>query len=141
MFLSRGVGGLLVWLAWSVSAVGAPCDNPMPVRFAHGAAAADITGGTARGELACFTVRARKGQHISLTQPKGDNIVLQLYAPPWTITRGTDGIRINGYALPGAREGEDSRAWAGRLPATGSYLLVLGTTWGGGEYRLHIAID
>jgi hypothetical protein len=78
---------------------------------------------------------------MALTQPEGSNIVLQIYAPPWTITQGTDGIRVNGRALPGAAEGDDAKAWAGRLPASGSYLLVLGTTWGGGDYRLHLGID
>jgi hypothetical protein len=142
MSLNRSTGGLLVWLVWSsVSAAGAPCDNPMPVRFAHGTAEAEISGGIVRGELACFTIEARKGQHMSLTQPQHDNVVLQLYPPPWTITRGADGIRVNGHAMPGALEGEDVKAWAGRLPATGSYLLVLGTTWGGGKYRLRIGIE
>jgi hypothetical protein len=139
--LKRSFASLLVGLVWSATAVAAPCDNPVPVRFAHGAAAAEIVGGIARGELACFTIEASKGQHMALTQPKGSNIVLQLYAPHWAITHGADGIRVNGRALPGAAEGEDTKAWAGRLPATGSYLLVLGTTWGGGDYRLHLGID
>ena len=139
--MNRSFAGLLVWLVWSAVAVAGPCDHPVPVRFAHGVAAGEITGGIARGELACFTVGARKGQHMSLTQPQGGNIVLQIYAPPWTVTHRADGMRVHGRALPGAAEGEDTKAWAGRVPATGSYLLVLGTTWGGGEYRLHIEID
>jgi hypothetical protein len=141
LVLNRSFASLLVWLVWSAIAVAAPCGNPAPVRFAHGAAAGEITGGIARGELACFTIAARKGQRMWLTQPKGGSVVLQLYAPPWTIMRGADGVRVNGRALPGAAEGEDTKAWAGKLPASGSYLLVLGATWGGGEYRLHIEID
>ena len=37
-------------------------------------------------------------------------------------------------------EGRDASEWSGRLPATGAYLLVLGTSRGGGEYSVHMEV-
>jgi hypothetical protein len=141
--LARGFAFLLAWSAWAAAAAAAPSDVSVPVRFAAGAAAAEITGGIARGEVACFTVAARKGQHMRVSQPgrEDSNIVIQIYAPRWLVARSPNGIRVRGLALPGAAEGQDAKTWSGTLPTSGNYLLVLGTTWGGGEYRLRVEID
>ena len=119
----------------------ADCENPEPIRFAPGTSAADLDGGLARGDRACFTIAARTGQHVAVTQPnRGEgNIVLQFYRPPWTVTVLPHGPRVSGTALPGAGEGEDAAEWRGTLPATGAYLLVLGTSRGGGEY--HVCVE
>ncbi|HEY6431836.1 MAG TPA: hypothetical protein VIZ17_07605 [Acetobacteraceae bacterium] len=95
-----------------------------------------------RGTRDCFTIEARAGQNLSIAHPgRGDtNIVIQLYRPPWRVRDGDDGLDVAGRALPGAGEGADATHWSGRLPASGAYLLVIGTSWGGGEYRLRIAI-
>jgi hypothetical protein len=68
----------------SSAAAAAPCDAPTPVRFAPGSDASEITGGIARGEVACFTIVARRGQHMSVSQPARDdtNVVMQIYQPP-----------------------------------------------------------
>lgn len=77
---------------------------------------------------------------VRQANPEGSNVVLQLYQPPWSVTRSADGFRVHGRSLPGASEGQDAKAWAGRLPSAGNYLLVLGRTWGGGPYRINIEI-
>ena len=79
---------------------------------------------------------------MSLSQPgqQNSNVVVQIYRPQWTIDHSPDGIIVRGQALRGAAEGDDTQAWAGILPAAGKYLLVLGTSWGGGEYRVRVAI-
>ncbi len=102
----------------------------------------EVRGGIARGELACFTIAGHLGQHMSVSQPDpGDsNIVMQIYRPPWAIKHTEDGIRVGGQALPGVKEGDDAKGWGGTLPATGNYLLVLGTSWGGGEYHVQIKL-
>ena len=117
----------------------AGCDRPAPVRFPAGAFATDLSGGVARGERACFTIGAGAGQTLSVTQRKSpdSNIVFQLYQPGWKITPGPD---LSGDALKGAADGDDARAWSGKLPAKGNYLLVVGTTRGGGEYNLRVEI-
>ena len=118
------------------------CDKPTPIRFAPGASAADITGGLARGDRDCFTISARTGQRMTMTQTdRGEgNIVLQLYRPPWTTAPSPDGLVVRGTALRGTEEGRDATEWSGRLPATGAYLLVLGTSRGGGEYSVHMEV-
>ena len=139
----RGSGVIvLVLLAWSSTAGAAPCDAPRPIRFAAAANTAEVTGGIARGELACFTIPARQGQSMVISHPAEHDsaVIMQIYLPPWTIVRTSDGIRVRGRALPGAAEGEDATSWAGTLPETGRYLLVLGASWGGVEYHLRVEI-
>jgi hypothetical protein len=36
--------------------------------------------------------------------------------------------------------GEALGAWSGVLPRSSAYLLVVGTGWGGGEYRLRLVL-
>lgn len=95
-----------------------------------------------RGDRDCFTIAARAGQRLSISQPSRaeTNIVVQLYQPPWHIRRAEDSIEFAGRALPGAAEGADATRWSGVLPRGGSYLLVVGASWGGGEYRLRLVL-
>jgi hypothetical protein len=126
---------------WSAATVAAPCNTPRPVRFARGQTAAEVRGGIARGEQDCRTFAARAGQLLSASVGSVEhNVVFQMYRPGWRIARNDGGFEIAGTALPGAGEGDDASSWSGRLPRTGSYLVVLGTTRGSGEYRLHLRI-
>jgi hypothetical protein len=126
---------------WGQAALGA-CDHPKPVHFAPGAISADLTGGIPRGELDCYTIGVRQGQHLTVDQAHAadSNIVFQLYRPPWSVKTGEDGVDVTGTALPGAEDGADAKQWSGALPVRGDYLLVVGTSFGGGEYRLRIEI-
>jgi len=103
----------------------------------------EVRGGIARGELACFTIAGRLGQHMSVSQPDpgNSNIVMQIYRPRWAINHTADGVRVRGWPLPGVKEGDDAKGWNGTLPATGNYLLVLGTSWGGGDYHVRIKLN
>jgi len=141
--LARSLAALLGCCLWCNAAAAAPCHAPLPLRLAAGSTSKEIAGGIARGELACFTFEARRGQHMTVSQPDPDdsNIVMQIYRPPWAITREADGISVRGLPLPGAKEGDDAKGWSGTLPATGRYLLVLGTSWGGGPYRIIVKLD
>jgi hypothetical protein len=126
---------------WSAAAVAAPCNAPRAVRFARGQTAAEIHGGIARGELDCRTFSARGGQHLSASVGSAEhNVVFQIYRPGWRTASNDGGFDVTGTPLPGAGEGDDASSWSGRLPRTGSYLVVLGTTRGGGEYRLRLRI-
>jgi hypothetical protein len=133
---------LLAWSVYSTAASAAPCDAPSPVKFLRGSSASEIAGGIARGELACFTIAAHRGQHMTISQhaSSDSNVVMQIYKPLWTIFHSPDGIRVRGRALRGTAEGEDAKAWAGALPETGRYLLVLGASFGGAEYRVRVEI-
>jgi hypothetical protein len=141
--LRAGLGALFACCLFVYGAAAAGgCDSPTPVRFPIGASQTQITGGIARGEMACWTIGGRRGQRMIVRQAdaKRSNIVLQIYRSPWSVAHSADGLTIHGQALPGAAEGEDTKSWTGVLPETGSYLLVLGTSWGGGPYRVHIRI-
>ena len=131
-----------VLLASAAAPTKASCDRPNQLRFAPGATAAEITGSVARGERECFTFSARTGQRMTVTQTDlGEgNIVLELYRPRWTVVPSPDGTVVRGRALEGASEGSDAREWSGRLPATGAYLIVIGTSRGGGEYMVHVEV-
>ena len=134
--------GLIAGLAMAQPAL-AGCDRPVAVRFAPGAFSSELTGGIPRGEIACFTIGAGAGQKLSVTQTPGpdNNIVFQIYQPGWKITRDRDGIYdMAGTALRGAAPGEDTATWSGTLPAKGNYLIVVGTTRGGGGYQIRVEI-
>jgi hypothetical protein len=133
--------GLATGLAAPNQAI-AGCERPRPVLFSPGAFAAELTGSVPRGERDCFTIGGAAGQVLSVRQRPGpdNNIVFQLYRPGWKIKHGPDGTDVLGATLRGAGEGDDARTWSGSLPAKGNYLIVVGTTRGGGEYRILIEI-
>ena len=137
--LAAGAAALLVSTA--APAV-ANCERPAPIHFARGTASAELSGGLARGERNCFTISARGGQRMTVTQTNRgeDNVVLQIYRPSWKIVPSSEGPRFNGSALEGAEEGRDAHNWAGQLPTTGSYLLVIGTSRGGAEYLMRVEV-
>jgi hypothetical protein len=132
---------LLAQAIWSAAAIAAPCNAPQAVRFARGQSGVEIRSGIARGEPDCLTLAARAGQRLSASVGSVEhNVVFQIYRPGWRTTRTDSGFAVAGTALPGAGEGADASSWSGRLPTTGSYLVVVGTTRGSGEYRLHLRI-
>ncbi len=142
MTAHRGFLALVACVVFASGARAASCRAPSPVHFAPGATSAELTGGVPRGERDCYTLAALGGQRLAVTQPGRDetNIVLQLYRPPWRIATSAGATTVTGRALPGAGERADARGWSGVLPVSGTYLLVLGTSWGSGEYRVRIAI-
>jgi hypothetical protein len=99
------------------------------VRFEPGANYGIVEGAVARGETRRYVLGARAGQTMSVAAESAEqNVVFQVTAP-------------NGGQLKGARDGDDARSWKGRLPQNGDYVLSVGTTRGGGEYRITISID
>jgi hypothetical protein len=133
--------GVLALVSGAASAAG--CAPPVPVHFAPGAGIAEVDGGLPRGARDCYVLQASLGQSLAVTQPDpaDDNVVFQIYRSPWTVRRAEAGWSFAGTPLPGAEETRDTRTWTGRVPATGRYLLVIGTSRGGGTYRLRIAIQ
>jgi hypothetical protein len=90
----------------------------------------------------CFALDARSGQHLTVTTKSPDDAaVFQMYSPPFRYTRNDHGVEVETSALPGAEEGRDISTWSGKLDASGTYLIVVNRTRGGGEYTLHIEIQ
>jgi hypothetical protein len=101
---------------------------PAPIRFPPGESGTTVAGAIARGEVARYVLRARAGQRMTLRADSAEaNAVFQVLAP-------------NGKALPGTAEADAARDWAGDLPETGAYVIVVGATRGGAEFRLSVAI-
>ena len=99
-------------------------------------------GATPAGMPDCFVIDARSGQHMTVTAKSPDDAaVFQIYSPPFRYTRNDHGVEVHTSALPGAEEGRDVSTWSGRLEASGTYLIVVNRTRGGGEYRLHVEIS
>ncbi len=112
-----------------------------PIRFAHGASSTEIRGAVIRGERALYSLSARAGQHLSLrVTALESNAAVQIYVPGAKPEMRHSMLEIAGTALPGAGEGDDATRWTGRLPETGTYLLVVGPTRGNATYRLTVAI-
>lgn len=117
--------------------VAGACGRPGAISFPRGASGAELQGGVARGETACWTLQARAGQTLEATVASlENNAVFQIYAPGWKVTRDS----LEGTALPGAGDGDDATRFTGPLPATGRYLIVVGTTRGGADYRLRLGV-
>ena len=101
---------------------------PRPVRFPPGESGTWVTGAVARGEVARYELRARAGQRMALRVEAAEgNVVFQVIGP-------------DGRTLPGTTEAEEARDWAGDLPRTGPYVIVIGATRGGAEFRLSVSI-
>jgi hypothetical protein len=116
-------------------------ERVVPIRFARGASGAEVSGAVVRGERAFYSLGARAGQAMGLRiTALEDNAVFQLYAPGAVLREVDGGVEVAGTALPGAGEGEDARAWDGRLPASGDYLIVVGGTRGNATYRLRVTV-
>lgn len=112
-----------------------------PIRFARGASGAEVEGAVLRGERAMYSIEARAGQRLSLRMTAVENnAVFQVYAPGARPERRDYGLEILGTALAGAAEGDDTTEWAGSLPITGGYLLVVGASRGNATYRLTISV-
>lgn len=128
-------------LALALLALPAAAQEATPIRFAPGASGAVVSGSVVRGERALYTLEARTGQtltaHITAVE---NNAVFQLYAPGARAARRDGMLDIEGTALAGAAEGEDARAWQGRLTASGPYLFVVGGTRGNASYRLSVTV-
>jgi hypothetical protein len=112
------------------------------IRFDRGASNKDITGAVIRGERSLYSIDARLGQRLSVSiSATEDNAVFQIYAPGAQAERHDYGVEIVGAkALPGAGEGEDAKSWSSILPITGTYLVVVGPTYGNATYKLKVAI-
>jgi hypothetical protein len=138
----RFIGILVALLVWLGCAEPARTGEAIePIRFARGASSAEVRGAVVRGTRALYSIAARKGQSMSLRiRAVEDNAVFQVYAPGARPETRDGVLQVIGEALPGAGEGEDATRWTGKLPQSGTYLLVVGATRGNATYRLTVAI-
>ena len=120
-----------------------PIPSPKPIFFATGSTSGTVGGRVLRGERSLYSVNAKAGQTmtVTITTPDG-NAVFQLYEPGTTIGRDNDGLlEFHGTALHGAADGEDATRWSDRLPKSGTYLIVVGSTRGNARFSMDVKIE
>ena len=120
-----------------------PVPTPKKIFFATGSTRGMAGGHVQRGGRDIYSLNASAGQHmtITLTTPD-DNAVFQIYEPGTTIGRDADGIlEFRGTSLHVAGDGNDATRWSGRLPRTGTYLVVVGSTRGNARYSMDVRIE
>ena len=120
--------------AAAAAAAGAaePVPTPKMIFFATGSTRGTAGGHVLRGSRNLYSVKAGAGQvmTVTITAPD-DNAVFQIYEPGTPIGRDADGLlQFTGKALDHADDGDDATRWSGRLPRTGTYLIVIGSTRG-----------
>lgn len=141
----RGFARLLVFLplAPAFAQAAEPVPTPRKIHFATGSTRGTVGGHVPRGRTDHYTLQAAAGQimTVTITAPD-DNAVFQIWEPGTTLERDTDGIlEFKGTALRGAGETDDATRWTGRLPRTGTYLIVIGSTRGSARYSADIKVE
>jgi len=135
---------LMLSVAAQVAAMAAePIPSPKPIFFQTGSTSGTVGGRVVRSNRDLYSVKGTAGQSMTVTMTApDDNVVFQLYEPGTTIGRDNDGLlEFHGQALHGAAEGEDTTRWQGRLPKSGTYLIVVGSTRGNGRYSMDVKIE
>ena len=146
----RTVALLAVVLATSVVAARAD-DNSLqssgcaPIRqivFANGSTKAVVKDVLTRTETRCYAFSARTGQELRVRlASESDNVLFAIYQPGWNLKKGDDDIGQLGQPLKGATLDDEADHYSGRLPVSGSYLLVVGLLRGGaGDYSAMLSI-
>ena len=120
-----------------------PIPSPKPIFFQTGSTSGTVGGRVVRSNRDLYSVKGTAGQTMTVTMTApDDNVVFQLYEPGTTIGRDNDGLlEFHGKPLHGAAEGEDTTRWQGRLPKSGTYLIVVGSTRGNGRYSMDVKIE
>jgi hypothetical protein len=138
---------LFIMVLPAILALGAaaaePVPVPKPIFFARGSASGTVGGHVLRGERALYSLKAAAGQSLTVTiTAPDDNAVFQIYEPDTAIGRDADGLlEFKGPALHGADDGQDATRWSGRLPRTGTYLIVVGSTRGNARFSMDVKVE
>jgi hypothetical protein len=145
MTLMRAITFLLALVLGTAAAAGAaePVPTPKMIFFATGSTRGTVGGHVLRGARDLYSLKAAAGltMTVTITAPD-DNAVFQIYEPGTQIGRDADGLlQFTGKALAHADDGDDATRWSGRLPRTGTYLIVIGSTRGNARYSMDVKIE
>ncbi len=122
------------------TSAGAPA-RPRVIPLGPGGRSAAVEGSVVRGERDLYAVMARAGQLLSFeVEAAEDNAALEIFAPGVRVRQGACGPEFKGATLTGNQAGDDPRAWTGRAPLTGAYLVAIGPTRGNAAYELKLTL-
>jgi hypothetical protein len=136
---------MLLGIAAALTPAGAaePVPTPKMIFFATGSTRGTVGGHVQRGARHLYSLKASAGQimTVTITAPD-DNAVFQIYEPGVQVARDADGLlQFTGHALGHAADGDDATRWNGRLPHTGTYTIVVGSTRGNARYSVDVKIE
>lgn len=119
---------LLLLVLLSTWAVLAQNDRLVPVRFAAGASSATLVEGIPRGDTSTFVLEARAGQRMRIVcDSVEDNAEFDVISP-------------GGWEMGHSRPQNGQQVWYSKLPHTGPYHVIVGTTRGGAEATITFEI-
>ena len=128
--------------SWPRSASGGGASGrPRVIPLGPGDRSAAVEGSVVRGERDLYAVMARAGQRLSVeVEAAEDNAALEVFAPGVRVRQGACGPEFKGAPLTGDGAGTPPRAWTGRAPLTGAYLVAVGPTRGNAAYELKLTL-
>ncbi len=134
---------VLMTLSLTAAPAAEPVPSPKPIFFATGSTSGTTGGRVMPGAPALYSMKATAGQTLTVTiTAPDDNAVFQVYEPGTTVGRDSDGLlEFHGKNLHGAAGGEDATRWSGRLPKSGTYLIVVSGTRGNARYSMDVKIE
>lgn len=134
---------VLVLLPLGPAVAAEPLPTPKKIFFATGSTRGMAGGHVQRGSQNLYSLTANAGQYMTITVTiPDDNALFQIYAPGTTLGRDADGtLQFHGKALHVPGDGNDSTRWSGRLPATGTYLIAIGSTRGNARYSMDVRLE
>ena len=111
------------------------------IKFAPGTTSATMDDGIARGDTYAYAIIAKAGQtmEVSITSVE-ENAVFAIYQPGAKFVKKDGETDIKGATLSKAGSEDDAKSWSGKLPKSGKYLIVVGSTRGGSDYKLKVTI-
>lgn len=114
--------------------------RPRVIPIGPGGRSAAVEGSVVRGERDLYAVMARAGQLLPVeVEAAEDNAAFEVFAPGCRVRQSASGPEFNGEPLTGDHAG-DPRAWTGRAPLTGAYLVAVGPTRGNAVYELKLTL-
>ena len=123
-----------LWVLALLAGVPAHADRERCLCLPDGRHEVTVSDSVLRTEVHAWRFEGRAGQSASLRiEALEHNAAFEVWRPGAVLPADPD-ADISGQRL--TAEGQDTLRWKGRLPETGSYLVVVAPTRGNASYRL-----
>jgi hypothetical protein len=117
-----------------------PVPTPKMIFFSTGSTRGTIGGRVTEGSRNLYSVKGTTGQTMTVTiTAPDDNAVFQVYEPGTQVARDADGLLQ--FSTKALAHPDDTTRWSERLPRTGTYLIVVGSTHGRARYSVDVRFE